>query len=394
MELTQQPGKIEGPNPLGPQTEKHKYVFPNILARMMKNVPMQVQFESSLMACSLILLGLILMAAYLFMFGDQTIAYKIILGINLIGCFIFMSSSLVTTFQQYQSYMDAMDFQKSMGMAQTPVQQVKKYNRKNQILFFGGLIIAILGLCAPSIITKYITSALSYRYYILGLLVLVGVLLMIVAIKKPKQKQAIVQHQRQTMRSPVSPAVAQKMVMRSPTAPPIQQTQSRPISRQPQQPVQQRVVQRPVQNRQIPAQRPIPTARQQVQPRPVSQSGSPSRPIQRQVQQQVQQPVRRVFRPQPQMRAVAPSEIPMQVPGMAYQQPVQKQGFLSKLKAMVARKKKPVIQNNLNIPIQRSNAPIQKPMSKKEKEMMDGIEKSLNKQLYDVNYMKAKERRY
>jgi hypothetical protein len=33
-------------------------------------------------------------------------------------------------------------------------------------------------------------------------------------------------------------------------------------------------------------------------------------------------------------------------------------------------------------------------MSKKEQEMLNGIEKSLNKQLYDIDYMKAKERRY
>ena len=132
--------RIDGANPMGPQIqkEKHKYVFPNILAKMMKNVSMQVQFESSLMACSLILIGLFLMAIYLFIFGTQEMAYKIILGVNLIGGFIFMSSSLVTTFQQYQSYMDVVDFQKSMGMANPQLKPIKRYNRKNQILFFCG----------------------------------------------------------------------------------------------------------------------------------------------------------------------------------------------------------------------------------------------------------------
>ena len=390
MEQTQQ--SIEGPSPLGPQTEKHKYMFPNLMAKMMKNVSMQVQFESSLMATALILLGLILMAAYLFLFGEQTLYYKIILGINLIGGFIFMSSSLITTYQQYTSYMDVVDFQKSMGMAQgTP--QPKRYNRKNQFLFFGGLIIFIAGFFIPGLIIDQFSNMGPYEYYILGLMLLIGVLLMIAAIKKPKKKKVLIQP-RQIMRSPVAPAVAQKQIMKTPVQQPGRSTQemtrivqSRPTIQQMVRPavqnkptalpvlkpaikpqvqqqsrpaIQQRPALQPVQRQQIPAQRQIQAARPVIQ--------TQQRPTQ-------QLKPRPIFKPQvQQMRAVYPNEINEAAPN---QQP-KKPGFFDRFKRTKSTN---------------AQAPTNKPSNKKEQEMINKIEQSFNKQMYDIDHLKNKERR-
>ena len=90
--------------------EKFKFVFPNAMAKMMKDVPMRTQLESSMISMSLILVSLTLMAIYFLFFGSGTIPFKILLIVNLFAGFLFISSFLLTTYQQYISYMQMMGF--------------------------------------------------------------------------------------------------------------------------------------------------------------------------------------------------------------------------------------------------------------------------------------------
>jgi len=428
MEETQQYQNRESPrgqridesNPMGPQIvkEKHKYIFPNILAKMMKNVSMQVQFESSLMACALILIGLLLMAIYLFAFGDQTIAYKVILGINLIGGFIFMSSSLVTTYQQYQSYMDITDFQKSMGMSSPQNKVVKKYNRKNQFLFFGGVLFLIAAFIVPNLLVSAFSSMVSFEYYILGALALIGILLMIAAIKKPKQKKIPPQITHQIIQKPVQLQVQQRSVTQPITERQvIKTTRTLPIQQQPRpiqapaiinKPIIQRVglqnkltalpMSRPIATR--PVQRPVaqPIVRAPVVQQRIIQQSKPVQAVQIPVQRQ-QMPAQRqiqaakpgqiqsrsafsknqaqIVRPQvPQMRVISPTEFVNERP--------KKPGLFARLKEKLSKRK--TVTNQ----IYGSQA---RPINKKEVEMLKKVEQSFNKQMYDIGHMKAQERR-
>lgn len=86
--------------------ETLRFVFPNIMAKMMKNVDMRVQMEASMMSMFLIMIGMILMAVYMIFFGEVGLVYKCLILFNLFCAFIFISSFLVTTYQQYISYME------------------------------------------------------------------------------------------------------------------------------------------------------------------------------------------------------------------------------------------------------------------------------------------------
>ena len=86
--------------------EKLSFVFPNLVAKMMKKVDMRTQLESSLLSVSLIMIGMTMMAIYLILFGTMGWVYKGLILLNLGAAFIFISSMLVTTYQQYVSYME------------------------------------------------------------------------------------------------------------------------------------------------------------------------------------------------------------------------------------------------------------------------------------------------
>ncbi len=90
--------------------EPYKFIFPNFAAKIMKDVPLRAQLEGSLLSMFLIMISLTLMAIYFLFFGEQGWVYKTLLLINL-GCgFLFLSSFLITTYQQYITHMSAMGF--------------------------------------------------------------------------------------------------------------------------------------------------------------------------------------------------------------------------------------------------------------------------------------------
>ena len=88
--------------------ETLRFVFPNIMAKMMKKVDMRTQLESSMMSMFMIMCGMFLTTVYLLFFGEMGWVYKCLILFNLFCAFIFISSFLVTTYQQYIEYMKIM----------------------------------------------------------------------------------------------------------------------------------------------------------------------------------------------------------------------------------------------------------------------------------------------
>lgn len=104
-----------------------KYVFPNFLAKAMSKVDMRTQYEASMLSMSFILIGLIITVIYFVVYFSFPVWYKIVLAINGFAGFIFISSFLVTTYQQYRTYMIAFNFQKELeGGEQDGVKKKKK----------------------------------------------------------------------------------------------------------------------------------------------------------------------------------------------------------------------------------------------------------------------------
>jgi len=89
------------------------YVFPDILAQAMSRVDMRTQMEASMLSMCFMGIGLVITIIYVLVYLDFRLWYKIVLVINGLAGAVFMWSYLVTTFQQYQSYLAAIEFQKN-----------------------------------------------------------------------------------------------------------------------------------------------------------------------------------------------------------------------------------------------------------------------------------------
>lgn len=98
---------------------KPSYIFPNVLADVMSKVDMRTQLEASMLSMSLMMIGLILTGIYLTIYTTFAWWYKIVLVINILAGIVFMSSFIITTFQQYQSYMQVKEYQKEMKGGKT-----------------------------------------------------------------------------------------------------------------------------------------------------------------------------------------------------------------------------------------------------------------------------------
>ena len=93
---------------------KNSYIFPDIVGKMMARIDMRTQLEASLLSMTLILIGLFLTTIYILFYVAFPLWYKIVVIINLVAGIGFISSNLVTTFQSYQSYLNAIEFQKEL----------------------------------------------------------------------------------------------------------------------------------------------------------------------------------------------------------------------------------------------------------------------------------------
>ena len=87
--------------------EKGNYCFPNFMAMFMKKLSPRIQMESELLSIVFILVGMAVFAIYLIVVMQSAVFYKIMIGFNSAAGFVFLSSRLVTSFQQYQSYLAA-----------------------------------------------------------------------------------------------------------------------------------------------------------------------------------------------------------------------------------------------------------------------------------------------
>ena len=89
---------------------KGNYFFPNFLASAMGKVSQRIQYEASLMSIAIILLSLLFIGVFTIFFTDSSMVLKVITSINLVAIFIFLSSNLITTYQQYHNYLEVMGF--------------------------------------------------------------------------------------------------------------------------------------------------------------------------------------------------------------------------------------------------------------------------------------------
>jgi hypothetical protein len=58
---------------------KHKYIFPNFLAKMMANVDQKTQYESGMLSSALVLLGIIMTSIMMIFFMEFSLMYKILI---------------------------------------------------------------------------------------------------------------------------------------------------------------------------------------------------------------------------------------------------------------------------------------------------------------------------
>jgi len=89
---------------------KHNYIFGDFLGKAMSKVDLRTQLEASMMSMALILVGLVVSSVYIFFFIDFPLWYRIVLVINMLAGLVFLWSNLVTQYQQYQNYMEVLDF--------------------------------------------------------------------------------------------------------------------------------------------------------------------------------------------------------------------------------------------------------------------------------------------
>jgi len=89
---------------------KYSYVFPDIMARALSKIDFRAQMEAGMMSQFLLIIGLTIMMVYLLFSQQTTGLYKFMVLFNLACGWVLISSYLVTTYQQYTSYMGAMNF--------------------------------------------------------------------------------------------------------------------------------------------------------------------------------------------------------------------------------------------------------------------------------------------
>ncbi len=90
--------------------EKYSYCFPNFLAKAMAKVDFRAQMESGMLSQFFLIVGLSIMMLYLIFTQQSSGWYKFMIIFNLACGWVLISSYLITTYQQYTSYMEAMGY--------------------------------------------------------------------------------------------------------------------------------------------------------------------------------------------------------------------------------------------------------------------------------------------
>jgi hypothetical protein len=97
------------------EVKQSKYIFPNFIAGMMSNTSPKVQYESSMMGTFLLILSIFLTTIYYIGFSEMLWYFKAFIIFNAIAGFLMLSSMLVTTYQQYNQYMQAVQLEKMIS---------------------------------------------------------------------------------------------------------------------------------------------------------------------------------------------------------------------------------------------------------------------------------------
>ena len=118
--------------------KEKRYIFPNFMAEMMSKVDTRVQFEASLMSMLFILIGMLVMAVYMIFFTEFTLFMKIMVGVNSVAGFIFLWSYLVTTYQQYTSYLEAAGVMEEVGVSIEDIKNRIEETKDTELKVVGG----------------------------------------------------------------------------------------------------------------------------------------------------------------------------------------------------------------------------------------------------------------
>ncbi len=105
---------------------KHNYVFPEKMANFMAKVDFRTQMEAGMMSQFLLLIGLTVLMFFMILFQPGTWWYKGMVIFNMAAGWLLIGSYLVTTYQQYVAYMEAMEID--------PDEERKKVKKKGNIV--------------------------------------------------------------------------------------------------------------------------------------------------------------------------------------------------------------------------------------------------------------------
>jgi hypothetical protein len=85
--------------------KKSNFLYGDFFGGYMSKVSLRTQYEGSMIGCTLIILSLIFMI-FNWIFSPLTLGWKIFYIFNAVSGLLILWSSVVTTFQQYQAYME------------------------------------------------------------------------------------------------------------------------------------------------------------------------------------------------------------------------------------------------------------------------------------------------
>lgn len=91
--------------------ENKNYIFGKRIGSFLSNVNPKMQFEASMMAMVFMIIGGLITDVYIVIWSSFNLFFKISIVVNSLFALLFLSSMLVTTFQQYQSYLSINDIQ-------------------------------------------------------------------------------------------------------------------------------------------------------------------------------------------------------------------------------------------------------------------------------------------
>ena len=90
------------------EKEKRRYIFPSKVAKKMKEIDTRTQLESTMLSTFLIIVGMFLFMVHQLLYGTGTALFKGMLIFNLLCGVVLLSSSLVTSYQQYVNHLEIM----------------------------------------------------------------------------------------------------------------------------------------------------------------------------------------------------------------------------------------------------------------------------------------------